>query len=51
MVQPLTLPARQPVAALADHGVEPVGQRGHQAVEACRSQRRPELSSVASGAA
>ena len=41
--EPLPLPARQPVPALADHGVEPVGQGGHQVGEARRVERRPEL--------
>ena len=41
--QPLALAARQPVAALADDGVEAVGQRPHQRAEAGLVERRPQL--------
>ena len=50
--QPLALAARQPVAALADDRVEPVGQRAHERrpSRACSSAAHSSAS-VASGAA
>ena len=41
--QPLPLAAGQPIAALPDHGVEPVRQRGDQGVQAGPPQRVPQV--------
>ena len=41
--QPLPLAAGQPVAALPDHGVQPVRQRGDQVVQPGPAQRVPQL--------
>ena len=43
MVQPLPLPAREAVAALAHDGVQPVGHGGHDVRESCAFQRTPQL--------
>ena len=41
--QALALAARQPVAALADHGVETVGQRAHEPRQPGLVERRPQV--------
>ena len=41
--QPLPLPTREPVAALAHHGVQPVGHLGDDVGQPCALQRTPQL--------